>query len=107
MTARQINESAPRAEGPWAAALAPRRAGEHRYWLVKSDPESFSFDDLLRAKDKTTCWDGVRNFTARNFLRDGMKLGDGVLFYQSMTEDKVIVGTCEVVREGYPDPTAF
>jgi len=100
--AKPINE-----DGPWASAFAPRAKGERRYWLVKSDPDSFSFDDLLAAARKTTTWDGVRNFAARNFLRDGMKLGDGVLFYQSMTSDKVIVGTCEVVREGYPDPTAF
>ena len=94
-------------KGKWAAAFSPRKAGEKRYWLVKSEPETFSFDDLLRAPKKTTCWDGVRNHAARNFLRDGMKLGDGVFFYHSMNNPQVIVGTCEVVKEGYPDPTAL
>jgi predicted RNA-binding protein with PUA-like domain len=93
-------------EGPWAAALAPRKPNERRYWLVKSEPETFSFDDLLAAPKQTTHWDGVRNFAARNFLRDGMKLGDQVFFYHSSTNPQAIVGICEVVREGYPDSTA-
>jgi predicted RNA-binding protein with PUA-like domain len=95
------------ADGKWAAAFAPRARGELRYWLVKSEPGVFSFDDLLRARGKRTHWDGIRNFTARNFLRDGMKVGDKVFFYHSSTEPQAIVGVCEVVREGYPDPTAF
>jgi predicted RNA-binding protein with PUA-like domain len=99
--------TAPYSEGKWAAALAPRSAGEKRYWLVKSEPETFSFDDLLHAPSRTTCWDGVRNFAARNFLRDGMKRGDRVLFYHSMAGAQSIVGICEVVREGYPDHTAL
>jgi predicted RNA-binding protein with PUA-like domain len=78
-----------------------------RYWLVKSEPSSFSFDDLLAKPDRTTGWDGVRNFQARNFMRDEMKLGDLVLFYHSSTDPAAIVGIAEVVREGYPDPTAF
>ena len=98
---------APHGEGKWAAAFAPRAPGEKRYWLVKSEPETCSFDDLLRAQGKTTHWDGVRNFAARNFLRDGMKLGDRVFFYHSMTDAQSIVGICEVVREGYPDHTAL
>jgi predicted RNA-binding protein with PUA-like domain len=93
--------------GPWAAALAPRTPGERRYWLVKSEPEVFSFDDLLRAPKQTTMWDGVRNFVARNFLRDGMKVGDQVFFYHSGAGATAIVGICEVVRDGYPDATAF
>lgn len=93
--------------GKWAAAFAPRAAGERRYWLVKSEPEVFSFDDLVKAPRKTTGWDGVRNFAARNFLRDGMKRGDLVFFYHSMGKPQAIVGICEVVREGYPDSTAF
>lgn len=93
-------------EGKWAAALAPRRPNEKRYWLVKSEPEVFSFDDLLAAPKKTTHWDGVRNFAARNFMRDGMKRGDQVFFYHSMANPQAIVGICEVVREGYPDFTA-
>jgi len=99
--------SAPYEQGKWAAAFRPRAAGERRYWLVKSEPEAFSFDDLLAAKDRTTCWDGVRNTAARNFLRDGMKRGDQVFFYHSMAEPSGVVGVCEVVREGYPDHTAF
>jgi predicted RNA-binding protein with PUA-like domain len=93
-------------EGKWAAALAPRKPNEQRYWLVKSEPQVFSFDDLLRAPKQTTHWDGVRNFAARNFMRDGMKLGDPVFFYHSMANPQAIVGICEVVREGYPDFTA-
>jgi predicted RNA-binding protein with PUA-like domain len=89
-------------------AEAPARSpGERRYWLVKSEPETFSFDDLLAAPGRTTSWDGVRNFRARNYLRDGMKLGDGVFFYHSSADPKAVVGTCEVVREAYPDPTAL
>jgi predicted RNA-binding protein with PUA-like domain len=83
---------------------APRA---RRYWLVKSEPEAFSFDDLLASPRRTTCWDGVRNYQARNFMRDDMKKGDGILFYHSSTEPAAIVGVAEVVREGYPDHTAF
>ena len=100
-------QTAPYSEGRWAAALAPRSRGERRFWLVKSEPESFSFDDLLHAPHRTTHWDGVRNFAARNFLRDGMKLGDQVFFYHSSTKPQAIVGICEVVREGFPDNTAL
>ena len=92
--------------GAWDAAFAPRSPGEKRYWLVKSEPEVFSFDDLLRIHNKTTNWNGVRNFAARNFMKDGMKLGDRVFFYHSMSGDPGIVGICEVVREAYPDDTA-
>ena len=80
---------------------------ERRYWLVKSEPETFSFDDLLASPGRTTGWDGVRNFQARNFMRDEMKVGDLVFFYHSSTDPAAIVGIAEVVREGYPDPTAF
>ena len=95
------------ADGKWAAAFAPRKPGERRYWLVKSEPETFSFDHLLKAPKKTTTWDGVRNAVARNFLRDGMKIGDQVFFYHSSVNPQAIVGVCEVVREAYPDSTAF
>jgi predicted RNA-binding protein with PUA-like domain len=78
-----------------------------RYWLVKSEPAAFSFDDLLGSPNRTTSWDGVRNYQARNFMRDGMKRGDLVFFYHSSTEPPAIVGIAEVVREGYPDRTAF
>ena len=78
-----------------------------RYWLVKSEPDTFSFDDLLARPDRTTHWDGVRNFQARNFMRDDMKRGDLVFFYHSSADPTAIVGTAEVVRDGYPDQTAF
>jgi predicted RNA-binding protein with PUA-like domain len=78
-----------------------------RYWLVKSEPDAFSFDDLLARPDRTTHWDGVRNFQARNFMRDDMKRGDLVFFYHSSADPTAIVGTAEIVRDGYPDQTAF
>ncbi len=93
--------------GAWDWVFLPRKRGEKRFWLVKSEPETFSFDDLLARPDRTTHWDGVRNYTARNFLRDGMKLGDPVLFYHSSAAPPAIVGLCEVAREGYPDHTAL
>lgn len=71
------------------------------YWLVKSEPSTYSWSDLVR--DKKTCWDGVRNFMARNFLRS-MKKGDQVLFYHSGT-DKAVMGIAKVIKEHYPDPT--
>jgi predicted RNA-binding protein with PUA-like domain len=77
------------------------------YWLVKSEPDVFSFDDLLASPGRTTGWDGVRNYQARNTLRDQMKKGDLVLFYHSSTDPMAVVGVAEVVREGYPDETAF
>ena len=90
--------------GAWAHVFTPRAPGERRYWLVKSEPSTFSWDDLLAAKNRTTNWDGIRNFAARNFMRDGMKLGDQVLFYHSSVNPQAIVGVCEVVREAYPEP---
>jgi predicted RNA-binding protein with PUA-like domain len=77
------------------------------YWLVKSEPDVFSIDDLQAAKDQTTYWDGVRNYQARNTLRDQMKLGDKVLYYHSNADPSAVVGIAEVVRTGYPDHTAF
>jgi predicted RNA-binding protein with PUA-like domain len=98
----------PKKEGsPWAATFAPRAPGERRYWLVKSEPSVFSFDNLMAAKNRTTHWDGVRNFAARNFMRDGMKLGDQVFYYHSSVDPQAIVGVCEVSREAYPDSSAF
>lgn len=82
-------------------------ARARHHWLVKSEPRTFSFADLLRAPRRTTAWDGVRNYQARNFLRDGMRKGDRVLFHHSSTEPPAVVGLCEVVREAYPDPTQF
>lgn len=78
-----------------------------RYWLFKSEPDCFSFDDLCRAPGRSTGWDGVRNFQARNFLRDEVGVGDGVLFYHSGANPPAIAGVAEVVEAGHPDPTAF
>jgi predicted RNA-binding protein with PUA-like domain len=77
-----------------------------RYWLVKSEPDAFSFADLVASPNRTTCWDGVRNYQARNFMRD-MKRGDLVFFYHSSTDPAAIVGVAEVAREAYADHTAF
>ena len=78
-----------------------------RYWLMKSEPGCFSLDDLERSPGGTAAWDGVRNFQARNLLRDEIKAGDGVLFYHSSCAEPAIVGLAEVVRGGYPDHTAL
>lgn len=78
-----------------------------RHWLVKSEPDVFSFDDLLASPERTTCWDGVRNYQARNSMRDDMKVGDLVFFYHSNADPTAIVGICEVAREAYPDDTAL
>ena len=77
-----------------------------KYWLMKSEPNEFSIDDLKGAPNATEHWDGVRNYQARNFLRDEMKMGDAVLFYHS-GKDPAVVGTARVAREGYPDFTAW
>lgn len=77
-----------------------------KYWLVKSEPSSFSWDDLWRAPNRTTSWEGVRNYAARNFLR-AMKRGDRVFYYHSNAEPNAIVGIAEVVREAYPDESQF
>ena len=79
----------------------------HGLLVVQVGAEAFSFEDLLAEPDQTTGWDGVRNFQARNFLRDQVKVGDGVLFYHSSADPPCIVGIAEVVRAGHPDPTAF
>jgi predicted RNA-binding protein with PUA-like domain len=77
-----------------------------QYWLVKSEPDVFSFDDLMASPKKTTYWNGVRNFTARNNLQ-AMKKGDLVFFYHSNAKPSAVAGIAEVAREAYPDPTAF
>jgi predicted RNA-binding protein with PUA-like domain len=76
-----------------------------RHWLFKSEPGAYSYDDLV--SDGVAEWDGVRNFQARNLLRDDIKEGDGVLFYHSSTKPMAIIGTARVVRSGYPDFTAW
>lgn len=78
-----------------------------RYWLMKSEPSTFSIDDLAAAPRKTTCWDGVRNYQARNFMRDDMQRGDRAFFYHSSCAEPGITGIVEVVKPGYPDHTAF
>jgi predicted RNA-binding protein with PUA-like domain len=75
------------------------------YWLMKCEPEAFSIDDLER--DGKTSWEGVRNYQARNFMRDQMKAGDGVLFYASNANPSGVSGLADIVREGYPDHTAW
>jgi predicted RNA-binding protein with PUA-like domain len=76
------------------------------YWLMKSEPSTFSIDDLQRSPNQTTNWDGVRNYQARNFMRS-MAVGDQVLFYHSSADPPAVVGIAEVVKTAYPDPTQF
>lgn len=91
-----LHESQKEEEG-----MAPKR-----YWLMKSEPSTFSIDDLARSSNQTTCWDGVRNYQARNFMRS-MAVGDQVLFYHSNTDPPAVVGTAEVVKTAYHDSTQF
>ncbi|MGA0572690.1 EVE domain-containing protein [Variovorax sp. VNK109] len=78
-----------------------------QYWLMKSEPEEVSVNDALAAPKSTVAWTGVRNYQARNFMRDGMRVGDGVLFYHSSCAEPGIVGIAEVASTAYPDPTQF
>ena len=78
-----------------------------RYWLLKSEPDVFGVDDLFAAPDRTTGWNGVRNYQARNYMRDDMRVGDGVLFYHSGADPAGVAGLAEVARAAYPDTTAF
>lgn len=78
-----------------------------KYWLMKSEPDAFSIDDLQQRPGQTEHWDGVRNYQARNMMRDQMKIGDQVFFYHSNCALPAIVGIAEVVKESYPDFTAF
>lgn len=82
-------------------------ARETRYWLFKSEPGAYSIDDLAAEKKKTTFWDGVRNYQARNLIRDDMKTGDQVLFYHSNANPAGIAGVAKIVRDGYADHTAL
>ncbi len=77
------------------------------YWLFKSEPNCFSYANLENEPNQTTGWDGVRNFQARNFLRDQVQMGDGVLFYHSSADPPAIAGIAEVVKPAHPDPTQF
>ncbi len=85
--------------------MPPKRA--RHYWLMKSEPDVYSFDDLCAEPSGATLWDGVRNYQARNTMRDLMKKGDRVFFYHSNTKPPGIAGLAEVVREAYDDPTQF
>lgn len=76
-----------------------------RYWLMKSEPDEFSIDDLARKKVEP--WTGVRNYQARNFMRDGMQVGDGVLFYHSSCAEPGVAGIAEVASAAHPDPSQF
>ena len=78
-----------------------------QYWLMKSEPDAFGIDDLQRRPQQTEHWDGVRNYQARNMMRDAMKIGDQVFFYHSNCAEPGIVGIAQVARESYPDFTAF
>jgi predicted RNA-binding protein with PUA-like domain len=78
-----------------------------QYWLMKSEPDAFSIDDLADRPDQTEPWDGVRNYQARNMLRDEMQVGDEVLFYHSNCKEPGVVGIARIVRAGYPDDTAL
>jgi predicted RNA-binding protein with PUA-like domain len=77
------------------------------YWLMKSEPDAFGIDDLKNQKNQTEHWDGVRNYQARNFMRDQMKKGDQIFFYHSNCKQPGIVGIAKVAKEAYPDHTAF
>ncbi|MGB1905953.1 MAG: EVE domain-containing protein [Spongiibacter sp.] len=77
-----------------------------QYWLMKSEPNTFGIDDLAARKNATEHWDGVRNYQARNFMRDRMKVGDQILFYHSACKTPGVAGIARVVREAYPDHTA-
>ena len=81
--------------------MSPRK----RYWMMKSEPDAFSIDDLARVG--TEPWNGVRNYQARNFMRDGMQVGDGVMFYHSNCKTPGIAGLAKVASTAYPDPTQF
>ncbi len=91
--------------GDCRAIVAPMPEKSPRFWLFKSEPDVYSIDDLQR--DKRTTWEGVRNYQARNLLRDDMKRGDGVLFYHSNAKPLAVVGVAKIVKNGYPDHFAW
>jgi predicted RNA-binding protein with PUA-like domain len=93
-----------------APKQAKSKAGSaraRRYWLMKSEPTSFSFDDLMAAPKRRTAWDGVRNFQARNYMRDEMEVGDLVLFYYSSSDPAGVAGIARIAGAAEPDPTQF
>jgi predicted RNA-binding protein with PUA-like domain len=109
-----LEPSGSRAKGRYGAGgeyyLTPRPVNDliaKRYWLLKSEPSVFSIDDLAACPNQTACWDGVRNYQARNFLRDQIQLGDQAFFYHSSCKQPGIAGIVSITRTGYPDPTAL
>ena len=80
---------------------------ERKYWLFKSEPTAYSFADLMAEDDRTAEWDGVRNYQVRNFMRDDMQIGDGILFYHSSAKPMAVVGLASIVGSAVPDTTAF
>jgi predicted RNA-binding protein with PUA-like domain len=92
---------------PATARPSLYNAAAMRYWLMKSEPDAFSIDDLLSAPGRRTAWSGVRNYQARNLMRDEMKKGDGVLFYHSSCPEPGIAGLAEVASSAYADETQF
>ncbi len=78
-----------------------------KYWLLKTEPSSYSIHDLAAEKKQTTCWDGVRNYQARNYMRDAMTIGDKALFYHSNANPPAVAGVATIVRESYPDHTSW
>jgi len=85
--------------------MPTKKTAKRQYWLMKSEPDCYSIDDLKR--DKVEPWDGTRNYQVRNMMRDDMQIGDMVLFYHSNTKEIGVVGTMEIVSKAYPDPTQF
>ena len=96
-----VKESAPKAQ-----CCLMIGGNKLKYWLMKSEPETFSIDDLAKSPKKTTSWDGVRNYQARNFMR-AMEIGDQIFFYHSSVDPTAIVGVAEVVKKAHPDHTAL
>jgi predicted RNA-binding protein with PUA-like domain len=90
-----------------STAPGPRKPGERRYWLLKTEPQSFSFEDLESRPGRTAAWDGVRSYEARNTMRDAMKVGDGVLIYHSNAAPPHVAGLAEIVGEAHVDETQF
>jgi predicted RNA-binding protein with PUA-like domain len=78
-----------------------------KYWIMKSEPDAFSIDDLINMKNQTEHWDGIRNYQVRNFIRDEMKKGDLAFFYHSSCKNVGVVGVAEIVKEAYPDHSQF
>ena len=94
-------------DGPFGSRSHSHRTPRMKYWLMKSEPDECSIDAALAAPKKTVPWTGVRNYMARNYMRDQMELGDGVLFYHSSCPEPGIAGIAEVASRAYPDATQF